>query len=172
MKRETVKLLFWTALAYIVFLIILRGAYPSNSTPAASLIAIPLLISAIILIRDMLLRSTNFEEIVDKKSLEKSRSRRVEFLSRQIDVTAKASRSYFDDVVRARLRELLISKVSLESGLDLEQARHEMREEEKAMRFLKNEALYKLLYSPIPEKGRARIVMIRDAVDLIEAWNP
>ncbi len=155
MKRETVKLLFWTALAYIVFLIILRGAYPSNSTPAASLIAIPLLISAIILIRDMLLRSTNFEEIVDKKSLEKS-----------------SSRSYFDDVVRARLRELLISKVSLESGLDLEQARHEMREEEKAMRFLKNEALYKLLYSPIPEKGRARIVMIRDAVDLIEAWNP
>ncbi len=172
MKRDTIKLLFWTSLAYIAVLTILRGVFPSNSTPATSLIAIPLLISALILIRDMVLRSTSHNETVDKNGLKKSKSRRVELLSRQIDVTANASASYFDDVVRARLIDLLINKASLESGLEKEKVLHAMSEEKKAMRFLKNDALYKLLYTAIPEKGRARIVMIRDAVDLIEAWNP
>ncbi len=172
MKRDTVKLLFWTALAYTAVLIIVRGVLPSNSTPTTSLIAIPLLILAVIIIRDMALRSTSQREIVDKRSFETSKGRQVELLSHQIDVTANASASYFDDIVRARLKDLLINKASLESGLGREKVLREMSDEKKRMRFLNNDALYKLLYSPIPKKGRARIVMIREAVDLIEAWNP
>ena len=171
MKRNTVKLLFWIALAYGAILLVARGILPSDSTPPTSLIAIPLVVMAIIIVRDMAHRSTNPTRIVSKSIPYAHRGRQVEFLSRQIDVTAKASALYFDDLLRARLTELLVNKAVLESGLQRERVLQLLSDRRSGIKFLKNDTLYKLLYSPAPEKGRARIEMIREAVDLIEAWN-
>jgi hypothetical protein len=136
------------------------------------LIAIPLFIMAVIIIRDMGLRSTRHNEAVAEKILKTGRGRQVEFLRRQIEVTAGASASYFEDMVRARLIDLLVNRASLEWGLEREEVIRIMSDSNKWRMFLKNDELYRLLYSPILEQGGARIAMIKKAVDLIEAWNP
>ncbi len=148
-----------------------RGVLPSDSTPAIPLTAIPLLIMAIVIIRDLANRSTSPTKTVVMTIPEIRKGRQVRFLSRQIDVTAKASASYFDNVVRARLIELLVTKASLESGLESERVRQIMSDKTQGQKFLKNDTLYRLLYSSVPEEGSARIEMVREAVDLIEAWK-
>ena len=45
------------------------------------------------------------------------------FLSGQFRVAATASNSYFENVVRGRLKELLVTKVALETGLENELVR-------------------------------------------------
>ncbi len=172
MKRTTITLLFWSAIAYAAILLVARGILPSDSTPATSLIAIPLVMIAITLILDMARRSTVSTETIPDRTEEKFRGRQVQFLSRQIDVTTEASASYFDEVVRSRLVELLITKASLESGLERERVSRALSDHKSGVRLLHDDVLYKLLYSAAPGKGRARIEMIRAAVDRIEAWNP
>ncbi len=171
MKRKTVKLLLWIAIAYAVILLLARGVLPSDSTPSTSLTAIPLVILAIVIIRDLVNRSTSPTRTVVMSVPETRKGRQVQFLSRQIEVTVKASASYFDDVVRSRLIELLVNKASLEGDLETESVRQIMSDKNQGRNLVNNDALYKLLYSPAPEKGRARIAMIREAVDLIEAWK-
>ncbi len=172
MKRTTIILLFWSAIAYAVILLVIRGIFPSDSTPTTSLIAIPLIVIAITLILDLARRSTASTESVVDRAQEVFRGRQVQFLSRQIDVTAEASESYFDDVVRGRLIELLITKACLESGLERARVVQVLSDHRSGVKFLHDEALYKLLYTAAPEKGRARLEMVKAAVDRIEAWNP
>lgn len=172
MKRSTITLLFWSAIAYAAILLVARGILPPDSTPSTSLVAIPLVIIVIILILDMARRSTISTETIADPTKETFRGRQVQFLSRQIYVTAEASASYFDEVVRGRLIELLITKASLESGLERETVLQVLSDHKKGSKFLHDDALYKLLYSAAPEKGRARLEMVKAAVDHIEAWNP
>ncbi len=171
MKENTIKLLFWVALVYVAILLIAGDVLSLGSTQAISLTAIPLIIVAAVIIRDLANRSTSPTTTVVPLVRERREGREVEFLSRQIDVTAKASTSYFEDIVLARLRELLVNKASMELGLEVERVRQILSDSKQGPEFLKDEALYRLLYSPSPARGRARIEMIRQAVDLIEAWK-
>lgn len=95
----------------------------------------------------------------------------MQFLSGQFRVAANASNSYFENVVRARLRELLTAKVALESGLDNETVRRILSDPKDGQRLLKDETLYRMIYGPTPQRGLARINLIGDAIDLIGAWR-
>jgi len=86
-------------------------------------------------------------------------------------VAASASSSYFENVVRARLRELLTAKVALETGLETETVRRILLDHRDGPRLLQQESLYHILYGSTPPSGLARISLIGDAIDLIGAWK-
>lgn len=171
MRKSIVELLVWAGVAYIATLVLARGLFPSESDPSISLTVVPLAIIAIMTILDLRLRSTSPTEKHVNPRRVKAPVPRVRILSDQIRVSAKASDSYFENVIRARLRELLATKASLESGTNYETALRTLVDPVQGPKFLKDNQLYTLLYGPRPEKGRARVQMIEDAVQMIEAWK-
>ncbi len=95
----------------------------------------------------------------------------VEFLSGQFRVATDASNSYFENVVRGRLRELLTAKVALETGQENETVRRILSDPREGPQLLEDDSLYRMLYGPTPQDGLARINLISDAIDLIGAWK-
>lgn len=168
---NTVRLLFWSAIAYAVLLVLVRGLFPSESTPTISLTGIPLIVIIIVIARDLARRSTSPTLRRAIPTTSRFKGNTVQFLSGQFRIAASASNSYFEDVVRAKLRELLIEKVTLETGLEKETARQLLSDPKRGPRLLEDESLYRMLYWPAPKDGLARMNMISDAIDLIGAWT-
>ena len=93
------------------------------------------------------------------------------FLSGQIKVAAESTNSYFENVLRARLRELMISKVALETGMDSGTIRRLLSDPREGRELLHDWDIYGMLYGPTPRTGTARMDMIEKAVDFIGAWK-
>lgn len=168
---STVRLLFWSGIGYSILLALVRGVFPSESAPTISLTGIPLIVIVIMIARDLARKSTS---PTFKRTLLTTRGFRgdsVQFLGGQFRVAADASNSYFEDVVRLRLKELLIAKISLEAGLEKETARQLLADVSLGPGLVKDEFLYSMLYGTAPQAGQARLNMIGDAIDLIGAWT-
>lgn len=172
MNRKTLKFLFWVVIVYIAILLFTRGLVSSDSTPTVSLTAIPLILMAIIIIRDLTNRSASPSHTPPAQTRTEMSHNTLEFLSRQIDVTAISNASYFDDVIRTRLRELLVTKASLQTGMETDRVRRTLSDSKQGPKFLHDDNLYALLYGAAPEEGSDRIEMIRETVELIENWKP
>ena len=168
---NTVRLLFWSAVAYALLLVLVRGILPSESTPTLSLTAIPLIVIVVMIARDLGRKSTSPTISRSIATTAGFRGNPVQFLSGQFRVAASASNSYFENVVRARLKELLIVKVALETGLDNETVRRLLSDPGHAPRLLEDDSLYRILYGPTPQGGLSRMNMIAEAIDLIGAWK-
>jgi hypothetical protein len=168
---STVKLLFWSAVAYALLLVLVRGIFPSESAPTISLTGIPLIIVIVVIARDLARKSAS--PTVTRTSLTTTgfRGNPVQFLSGQFRVATSASNSYFENVVRARLRELLTTKVALETGQDDETVRRILSDPKNGPRLLDDDDLYRMLYGPPPTSGPARVDLIGEAIDLIGAWT-
>lgn len=169
---NTVRLLFWSAVAYAIILVLVRGTFPSESTPTISLTGIPLIVIVVIIVRDLARRSTNPTVQRTKEPNAVFRPNPVQFLNGQFRIAANASNSYFEHVVQARLRELLIAKVALETGLATENVRRILSDPSQGPSLLEDESLYRMLYGPPPQRGLARINMIGDAITTIGVWKP
>ena len=163
----TVRLLFWSVVAYVLLLVLVRGIVPSESTPTISLAGIPLVVIIIVIARDLARRSRRLSVTSNLTSATDFRGDPVEFLSGQFRVAANASNSYFENVVRARLKELLTAKLALEIGLENETIRRLLSDTRKGRRLVDNDPLYRMLYGPIPPGGLERMRMIGEAIDLI-----
>ena len=168
---NTVRLLFWSAVAYAVLLVLVRGLFPSESTPTISLTGIPLVVIIVLIARDLARKSTSPTISKAAPTTSGFKGNPVQFLSGQFRVAASASNSYFENVVRARLRELLTAKVALETGLEKEKARELLSDPRRGPGLLEDETLYHMLYGPAPRGGLARMNMISAAIDLIGAWT-
>jgi hypothetical protein len=168
---STVKLLFWAAVAYGVLLILLRGVFPSESTPTISVTAIPLIVIIVMIVRDLAGRSTSPTARRTITTSTAFRGDPVQFLGGQLKVAASASNSYFENVVRARLKELLTAKISIETGLENDKVRLLLSDPKEGPRLLEDASLYRILYGPTPQVGIARMNMIGEAIDLIGAWK-
>jgi hypothetical protein len=169
---NTVRLLIWSATAYAIILVLVRGVFPAESTPAISLTGIPLIVMVLIIVRDLARRSTSPSLHRPVETSTVFRPNPVQFLNGQFRIAANASNSYFENAVRARLRELLITKVSLETGVATELVRRILSDPSQGARLLDDESLYRMLYGPSPRHGLARINMIGDAITLIGDWKP
>lgn len=158
-------------MAYAVLLVLVDGLFPSEATSALPVTAIPLMVITVIIVRDLTKRST--EPIVRQTPVERStmKGNPVQFFSGQIKVATNASESYFEDVIRSRLKELLVTKVSVETGLEPENVRQLLAHPKTGLHLLNDDALYAILYGPIPETSIRRIEMISDAIDLIGVWK-
>ena len=156
---------------YALLLVLVRGVLPSESAPAISLTGIPLIVIVVMIARDLTRKSTSptvRRAIVTTAGF---RGNPVQFLSGQFRVAVNASNLYFENVVRARLRELLTTKVALEIGVENETVRRILLDPRDGPRLLEDETLYRMLYGPTPQGGLARLNLIGDAIDLIGAWK-
>ncbi|TMI47121.1 hypothetical protein E6H17_06950 [Candidatus Bathyarchaeota archaeon] len=168
---SAVRLLFWSAVVYALLLVLVRGVLPSESAPAISLTGIPLIVIVVMIARDLTRKSTSPTVRRAITTTVGFRGNPVQFLSGQFRVAANASNSYFENVVRARLRELLTTKVALEIGVENETVRRILLDPRDGPRLLEDETLYRMLYGPTPQGWLARLNLIGDAIDLIGAWK-
>jgi hypothetical protein len=168
---NTRRLLFWSAIAYATLLVLVRGVFPSESTPSISLTGIPLVVIVIMIVRDLASKSTSPTLGKTAATPTGFRGSVIQFLSGQLRVAASASDSYFENVIRARLKDLLTTKVSIETGLENENVRRILADPSRGRRLLVDESLYGMLYGPVPHGRLARMTMISDAIDLIGAWK-
>jgi len=155
---------------YVFFLIFLRSIIPEKLTPSVTLLALPLVILALILVSDLSNRA-----IVPVKSPARVKPRRVraldvQFLSKQVDVASQSSGDYFETILLSRLRGLIVEKVSLETGIDKENVKREL-ENSRLGPTLIGWKLHGLLYGSVPRRGVARVQMLQEAIDGIGAWK-
>jgi len=168
---KAARLLLWSAGAYAVLLVLVRGVFPSELTPTISLTGIPLIVMIVIIARDLVRKSTSPTIGKEIAATAVFRGNPVQFLSDHFRVAASSSDSYFENVVRARLKELLTAKVALETGLENDVVRRLLSDPRHGPKLIEDKSLYRLLYGPTPQGGIARMNMIGDAIDLIGAWK-
>jgi hypothetical protein len=169
LRRSTLKLLVPASAVFVFFLIFLRSIIPEKLTPSVTLLALPLIILALIIVGDLSNRA-----VVPAKNPTRSKSRRirardVQFLSRQVEVASRSSGEFFETLL-SRLRGLIIEKVSLELGIDKERVKRQL-ENSRLGPVIIGQKLHRLLYGSPPPRGAARVKMLQEAVDGIEAWK-
>ncbi len=171
MKRRTAKLLAFASIVYIGFLIFVRGFLPQDLSLPIPFLVVPLGLLVIILVGDLASRVTVPFNVPVPKPSKRFLGGDLRNLTRQVEVGSRASPSFFENVVLNRLRESLEEKVSLETGIEREKVRKIFADERLALGLLRENTLYRLLYSAPPPKGRARLKMLREAIGRIEAWK-
>jgi hypothetical protein len=168
---KTTKLLFSIAVAYAVLLLLTTGLFASRTTSALPLTGIPLILITLLIVRDLAQRSTDTPTEQPSTSETVLKMDPVHFLSNQIRGAADASDSYFDDIVRVRLKELLITKITVETGMEPDEVRRTLSFSRTGLELVGDPTLYRILYGPVPTSKQKRIEVVRNAVELIGDWK-
>ena len=171
MKRRTLRLLGLASALYVAFLIFVRSILPENVAPSIPLLAAPLILLALILSNDLSYHATAPSPKATRPVQQRIPARDVQFLTEQVAVGVSASASYFDGIVLSRIREMLSEKVSLETGLEKKSVKEMLAKPTGGMRLLGDQELHKLVYSRPPSRGQARLKMLTEAIERIEAWK-
>lgn len=156
---------------YVLLLFFFRSLVPETLSPTVSLLALPLIILALAVAVDLSDRATRPARTKVRGVPKRLRARDVQFLTRQIEVAAKASPGYFDTILRVRLRDLLTEKVSLETGMERESVKRVLADRNIGPRLLRDSELYKLLYYSPPRGPEARLQLLREIINRIEGWK-
>ena len=172
MKRSTLTLVIGASALYYAILFLAGSLFSRDFQPPLYFLAVPLLILVLVLLSDLSYRATVPTEVRLRNRPSRKFSRQVQDLTRQIEVGTNSSPAYFDKAVLARLRETLVVKVALETGLDEAQLRERLANPRLGPGLLNNDRLYRLLYSPTAAKGSARVRMLEEAIALVESWKP
>ena len=171
MRQSTFKHLILASSAYIFFLLFLRSLVPEELIPPPSLLAIPLIVLVLIIGRDLFYRSAEPSRTPSHTGTQRFRARDVQLLTRQIEVASSASQAFFETILLSRLRDLFVEKVSLEMGMDKEKVKRQLANGGLGPGLVGGQVLYRLLYGPPPRKAAARVKMLREVIDGIEAWK-
>jgi len=172
LKRSTVILLGEISAIYFAVLIIARGFLSETAKVPIYFLVLPLVIIVLALGVDLAGRVTTPSETVRRAPPPRKLGRGIERLTKQLEVGASASTGYYDTVLRSRLREILVEKVALETGVERSRASQVLKNRSLGPRLLQNPELYLLLYSGAAAPGPGRIANLERTVKLIEAWKP
>ena len=172
MKRSTVELVLVVSALYFALLFIFRGLLPAESSLPAYLLALPLLLVVLVLAGDLSGRASVPTEpklrVVEGRRLD----RRVKQLTQQIEVGARSSKSYYETVVLTKLRDLLVEKVSLETGMERSLVQEILKDQTRGPVLLGSMELYRLLYSGAPAPGPGRVKLLERIAGMVEEWKP
>jgi hypothetical protein len=171
LKPRTLKLLVIVSGSYVFVLVLFRSIIPETLTPTIPLLAIPLVALVMILAVDLSDRAIVPTQTRPREPPRRLRARDVQYLTRQVEVAAKASPAYFETILRSRLRDLMVEKVSLETGLEKESVKHTLADTSAGPGLLKDLETYKLLYYAPPRGAEARLQLLRQIIDRIEGWK-
>ena len=171
MRQSTLNRLILASGAYVFFILFLRSLVPEGLTPSLSLLAIPLIVLALIIGRDLFFRSARPSKTPTHIGPQRFRARDVQLLTRQVEVALSASQAFFETILLTRLRDLFVEKVSLETGIEKEKVKRQLADGRFGLRLVGNLGLYGVLYGSPPRKAAARVKMLREAIDGIEAWK-
>ena len=172
MKRTTIILLGEVSALYFALLILARGFLPESSSVPIYFLVLPFVVIVLALAVDLTGRVTTPSETTNRKPLPRKLGRGIERLTKQVEVGTSASKGYYETVLRSRLREILVEKVALETGMDKNRAREVLKNRLLGQGILRNPELYALLYSGAPPPGPGRIKNLERTVKLIEGWKP
>ena len=161
----------YASAVYLFLLLILRIVVPEALTSTVTLLALPLVLFAMILAVDLADRATFPSETLSQEDPRVLRARDVQSLTRQVGVAAKASPAYFENILRGRLRDLLVEKVSLETGMEKEEVKRALLDDKLGPRLLRDPRTYALLYYAPPPTAEQRLQMLREIIDRIEGWK-
>lgn len=167
---KLVRLAFWSAVAYGVILVLISGALPAGPYQTITLLGIPLIIISVFIARDLARQATHPKPVQVHPATSFTVDP-VQFLSDQIRVAMRASDSFYDGTVRARLKELLINKAAIEKGLTKDEVRLRLSDPKTAAKLLHDNSLYKALLGPVPKTGGDKVKMINSAIDMIGEWK-
>jgi hypothetical protein len=171
LKQSTLRFLLVISGIYVLLLFFFRSLVPETLSPTVSLLALPLIILALAVAVDLSDRATRPVRTKVREVPRRLRARDVQFLTRQVEVAAKASPGYFDTILRGRLRDLLTEKVSLETGMERESVKRVLADSNIGPRLLRDSELYKLLYYFPPRGPEARLQLLREIINRIEGWK-
>jgi hypothetical protein len=171
LRRSILKLLVPASALYIFFLFFLRSVIPEKLAPSIALLALPLIILALILVSDLSYRSTTPSKTPTLRRIQRFQARDVQYLSRQVEVARTGSHAYFESILLNRLRDILVEKISLETGIEKENVRRQLADRVMGPELVRDRSLYRLLYSSTPPVGATRVKMLHEAIDGIEAWK-
>jgi len=157
---------------YVLLLFFFRSLIPETISPTVSLLAIPLVLLVVVLALDLSDRATIPTDAIVRRASRRISARDVQFLTKQVEVAAKASPAYFETILRGHLREILVEKVSLETGLARDYVKQSLVDGNLGPRLLKDLETYKLLYYSPPSGAEARLELLRKSIDQIEGWKP
>ena len=171
--RKSITLVAVASTVYGSMIYLSRG-YLSPSIPSTlSILVPPVVILAIIFYWDLLLRARVSSSPVPKRALPQRRlGQDVQMLSKQIQVATSSSADYYDTVLVNRLRDALVERVSVQTGMDPERVRLTLSDPMHGPAMLHDPLLYHLLYTERPSKGQERVRMIDMIVDKIDGWKP
>ncbi len=172
MNRSTVKLVLAASVLYFALIFLVRGFFPSEITTPLYFLVGPLLLVVLVIVSDLAYRATAPAEALTKSAPGRRLAHEVRLLTQQIDVGTRASPKYFDTVLLARLREILVERVSLETGMDRPRVRDVLSNRKLGPGLLQDRELYNFLYTEPPPWGSARLRLLKEAVTRIEAWKP
>jgi hypothetical protein len=172
MRKNTVRLIVAGSAVYFTVLLFSRGLFASGYEPRLYLLVAPLLLLLVILAGDLASRATTPRETPAGLVTGRVMSMEVQHLTRQIQVASRASRSYFENVLLSRLRNILLEKACLETGICREKVQGLLGDPGLGPGFLKDPELYRLLYTPAGATGQARVSLLLEAVRRVEAWKP
>jgi phosphoglycerol transferase MdoB-like AlkP superfamily enzyme len=171
LKPNTIRFLVIASGIYLFLLFLFRSFIPETISPTVPILALPLVLLATVLVIDLSNRATLPTCAPALRVPRRLRAREVQFLTRQVQVAAKASPAYFESIVRNRLRDLLVEKVSLETGMAKESVKRSLADANLGSRLLKDLELYRLLYYTAPTGAKARLQLLKHVIDRIEGWT-
>lgn len=151
---------------------LVRSAFPAAESVPLFLLIGPLALLVAVLTSDLANRATVPSRRMMRTRPGRMFSREVQLLTREIDVGRNASKGYFVGVLLSRLQDLLVDKVALETGLEKTRVQEELKNPVLGPGLLKDDGLYRLLYSGVSAKGPERVRLLQEAVTGIEAWKP
>lgn len=172
MKKSTIQLVILVAAVYYAVFFLVRGFFASDPSVPLYLLVGPLSLVVALLLSDLANKATIPTPTRARAGPSRRFSREVQSLTREIDVGRRASRSYFETVLLSRLRDLLVDKVSLETGMEKTRVQELLKNPVLGPGLLRDERLYRLLYNGESARGPERVQLLEDAVAGIEAWKP
>ena len=172
MKQSTTRLLAVLSAIYFLVLFLVRGFVPSAGSLPLYLLAAPLLVVVLTLVSDLAGRATVPSGALARPKIGRKLGWDVQRLTRQIEVGSRASGEYYNTVLLGRLREVLVEKVCLETGIERERVKYVLKNKILGPALLRNTELYRLLYTGVPVPGPGRVRLLEEALAGIEAWKP
>ena len=170
--RKSLRLILLASITYAAAIYLTRGFLPNSIPTTLTFLVFPLGLLAVMLYLDLHLRArVPSPTQLPRKQSTRSLGYEVQLLTKRIEVATSSSADYYDKIVLGRMRELMVEKASIETGLEVEDVRKVLADPKLARRFLGNDLLYNLLYSRVSSRGRGRSDMLAKLTDLIEGWK-
>jgi len=172
LKRSTVILLAEISAVYFAVLVVFRGFLPGDANVPYYFLVVPLLVVVVALAVDLTGRATNPSDTMKRTSPPRKLGRGIETLTKQIKVGETSSKQYYETILLNRLRDVMVEKVSLETGMEIDRTKEILMNKLQGPSLLHDRVLYTLLYSGAPPTGPRRLADLDKTVKLIEAWKP
>src|SRR5881296_3416195 len=170
--RKSLRLILLASIAYAAAVYLTRGFLPNSIPTTLTFLVFPLALLAVMLYLDLHLRArVPSPTLLPGKQSTRSLGHEVQLLTKRIEVATNSSADYYERIVLGRMKELMVEKASIETGVAVDDVRKILSDPRLARGFLRNDALYNLLYTRSISRGKDRRNMLARLTDLIEDWK-